>query len=57
VYPAPDGLVQLADRLRHGVLLKNINAENRFDFTNREIRLDRSLNLPPAKDNLKTRLI
>lgn len=38
-------------------LLKTYTAEGRSDFSNREIRLDRSLNLPPVKDNLETRLI
>jgi len=38
-------------------LLQTYTSEGRSDFSNREIRLDRSLNLPPVKDNLETRLI
>ncbi len=46
----------IAGRLLHYMLALSID-QGRLEFSNREIRLDTQLRLPPVKDNLETRLL
>ena len=63
-YPADDSILIDDAYLIKGIagrifwkLLENHSRTGRLEFTNKEIRLDTSLQLPDFKDNLETRLI
>jgi hypothetical protein len=63
-YPADGSTFLDGDYLVKGVpgrilwkLLQEWRDEGRTDFTNREVRLDPALELPPFKDNFESRLI